>query len=78
LTPPSSDEKRFSRVHQVLTLFKEIRAGKHTKRDPWTEFQLAEGDYDEIERRLQQDEALSGFVKDKIRWVCSTYSGYCY
>ncbi|KAF2806326.1 uncharacterized protein BDZ99DRAFT_573887 [Mytilinidion resinicola] len=54
-------------VHQVIALFEEIRAGRHIKRHPWTEFQLAEGEYDEIERRLERSELL-GYVKDKIRY----------
>ncbi|KAF2004129.1 hypothetical protein P154DRAFT_519687 [Amniculicola lignicola CBS 123094] len=68
LTPPPTDEKPFSQAQRVITLFKAIQAGRHTKQDPWTEFQLAPGDYDEIERRLGRDEALSGYVKDKIQY----------
>ena len=69
LTPPPTDEKQFAQVHRVIALFEEIRAGKHIKRHPWTEFRLVEGDYNEIERQLEQDEVLSGYVKDKIRCV---------
>jgi len=76
LTPPPTVEKQFSHVRPVLRLFTDIRAGSHV-RGPWTEFQLAEGEYDEIERRLEKDKALSGYVKDKIRWVCMTRSGRC-
>ena len=68
LTPPPTDEKPFAQAHRVIALFKEIRAGKHTKRDPWTEFQLSAEEYDEIEGRLRRDEELSGYVNDKIRW----------
>lgn len=67
LTPPPTDEKRFPQVPRVLALFKQIQTGRSTRRDPWTEFQLAEGEYDEVERRLQQDESLWGYAKDKIR-----------
>jgi hypothetical protein len=70
LTPPPTNEKQFVQAHRVVVLFKEIQAGKHIKRHPWTEFQLAEGDYDEIERQIKRDEVLSGYVKDKIRCVC--------
>jgi hypothetical protein len=70
LTPPPTDEKQFVQVHRVLALFEQIRAGRHVKRDSWTEFQLVPGEYDDLERRLKQDEALSGYVEDKIRWVC--------
>jgi len=69
LTPPT-DKKQFAQAHRVIALFREIRAGRHIKRHPWTEFQLAEGEYDEIERQLERDEVLSGYVKDKIRCVC--------
>jgi len=73
LTPPPTHEKQFARVRRVLTLFEAIRDGSHAGKIPWREFQLAEGDYDEIGRRLKQDEALSGYVKDKIRLVYSTH-----
>jgi hypothetical protein len=76
LTPPQTDEKPFAQVHRVIALFKEIRAGKHIKRDPWTEFQLSKGEYDEIQRQLGRDEDLSGYVKDKIRWVYSRHGGH--
>lgn len=67
LTPPPTDEKQFPQVPRVLALFKQIQTGRSTRRGPWTEFQLAEGEYDEVERRLQQDESLWGYAKDKIR-----------
>ncbi|KAH8714047.1 hypothetical protein GQ44DRAFT_752139 [Phaeosphaeriaceae sp. PMI808] len=59
LTPPPTDEKQLAQVH---------------RRHSWTEFQLAEGDYDEIERQLERDEVLSGYVKDKIRYDYSRES----
>ncbi|KAF2473708.1 uncharacterized protein BDR25DRAFT_311908 [Lindgomyces ingoldianus] len=74
LTPPPTDEKLFAHAPRVIALFKEIRAGRHAKREPWTEFQLSAGEYDEIERQLEQDEDLSGYVKDKIRYDYSTES----
>jgi len=55
---------------RVIALSEEIRAGKHIKRHPWTEFQLLEGDYDEIEHQLERDEVLLKYVKDNIRCVC--------
>lgn len=67
LTPPPTEEKRFFQVPRVLRLFTDIRAGKHIYQGPWIEFKLAEGEYNEIERQLRQNEALSGFTKDKIR-----------
>jgi hypothetical protein len=72
LTPPPTDEKPFAQAQRVLTLFKDIQAGRYTKQNPWTEFQLASGEYDVLERQLSREEALSGYVKDKIRCVCSS------
>jgi hypothetical protein len=71
LTPPPTDEKAFTQAPRVIALFKDIEAGKHIKQHPWTEFQLTQGEYDEIERRLKRDEWLWGFVKDKVRYVGS-------
>ena len=71
LTPPPTDEKAFTQAPRVIALFKDIQAGRHIKQHPWTEFQLAREEYDEIERRLRRDESLLGYVKDKIRCVGS-------
>ncbi|KAF2802115.1 uncharacterized protein BDZ99DRAFT_492279 [Mytilinidion resinicola] len=68
LTPPPTNEKAFTQVPRVIALFKDIQAGRHTKQHPWIEFQLARGEYDEIERQLRRDEPLFGYVKDKIRY----------
>ncbi|KAI9768129.1 MAG: hypothetical protein M1839_004186 [Geoglossum umbratile] len=71
LTPPPTDKKAFTQAPRVIALFKLIKAGRHIGQHPWTEFQLTRGEYDEIEHRLEQDECLWGFVKDKIRYVDS-------
>jgi len=71
LTPPPTSKKAFTQASRIIALFKDIQAGRHVKQQPWTEFQLARGEYDEIERRLRQDESLFGFVKDKTRYVIS-------
>jgi hypothetical protein len=71
LTPPPTDEKAFTQAPRLIALFKDIQAGRHIKQHPWTEFQLAREEYDEIERRLRRDESLLGYVKDKIRFVSS-------
>ncbi|MCJ1386747.1 hypothetical protein MMC17_009873 [Xylographa soralifera] len=68
LTPPSTDEKAFIQAHRVITLFKDIKAGRHVGQHSWTCFRLAPGEYDEIERQIRQDESLFGFAKDKIRY----------
>jgi hypothetical protein len=71
LTPPPTDEKAFTQAPRVIALFKDIKARRHIKQHPWIEFQLARGEYDEIERQLSRDEFLFGYVKDKIRCVDS-------
>jgi hypothetical protein len=67
LTPPSTAKKPFAEAHRVVALFKQIRAGTNAERDARTEFQLADGEYDQIESTLQQDDVLSGYVDEKIR-----------
>ena len=74
LTPPPTDEKPFTQAHRVVALFKDIRAGKHTKQDLWRMFQLASGEYREIQRELDQDEPLAQYVKSKIRYAGSSPS----
>jgi hypothetical protein len=69
LTPPPTDEKTFTQASRVIAHFKDIQAGRHTRHDPWTLFQLSEREYEVIEYRLKQDESLFGYVKDKIRCV---------
>lgn len=70
-TPPRTDEKAFTQAPRVIALFKDIEAGRLIKHPSWTVFQLARGEYDEIERRIAQDKVLCGYVKDKIRCVTS-------
>ncbi|KAH0558348.1 hypothetical protein GP486_004996 [Trichoglossum hirsutum] len=65
---PSPTDKVFTQAPRVIALFRLIKSGRHVGLHPWTEFQLARGEYSEIERRLEQDECLWGFVKDKIRY----------
>jgi hypothetical protein len=78
LTPPPTDEKPFAQAQRVIALFEAIRAGKHIKRHPWTEFQLAPGDYDEIERQLSRDEVLSGYVVSALQtqWAWRLTTGF--
>jgi hypothetical protein len=67
LTPPLTDKRPSAGALRVIALFRQIQAGRNTKQGTWIEFQLAQGEYDEIESTLWQDDVLSGFVKDKIR-----------
>ncbi|KAF2268619.1 hypothetical protein CC78DRAFT_609331 [Lojkania enalia] len=72
LTPPLNDGKPSTQAPQTITLFKDIEAGRLIKQPSRTVFQLAPGEYYEIERRIVQDEVLYGYVKDKI---CARYPG---
>ena len=67
LTPPPTDKKHFTEAPRVIAHFRHIQAGRDTGGEPWKEFQLVQGEYDQIERTLQQDDVLSGYVDDKIR-----------
>lgn len=69
LTPPLTDKKAFTQAPRVIALFRPIQAGRDTGGEPWKEFQLVPGEYDQIERTLQQDDELSGYVNNKIRLV---------
>jgi hypothetical protein len=66
LTPPSTAKKPFAGARRVIALFKQIHAGSDAERDSRTEFQLADGEYNQIESTLQQDDLLSGYVDEKI------------
>ena len=67
LTPPSTDKKPLGAPLRVIALFRQIQEGRSSEQGTWIEFQLARGDYKEIESTLQQDDVLGGYVKDKIR-----------
>lgn len=71
LTPPSTDKKAFTQVSQVIALFKNWEARGDIEKCSWVVFQLAKGDYREIERQLGHDEDLLRFVNNKIRFVLS-------
>lgn len=71
LTPPSTDEKTSKQISQVIKLFKAREAGQNIEEHPWTEFQLTQGDYQEIECQIGQDKELLGYVRNKIRCVFS-------
>lgn len=71
LTPPPTDKKPFAQARQAIALFRARQAGSHTTQDSWIELKLAPREYAEVERLVSLDEALSGLVEDKIRYVCS-------
>ncbi|KAI9695105.1 MAG: hypothetical protein M1820_008909 [Bogoriella megaspora] len=66
LTPPSTDKEPWWEGRRVIALFRQIQAGRNSKQGTWIEFQLAQGEYEEIESKIQQDDVLEGYVKDKI------------
>ncbi|KAF2726979.1 hypothetical protein EJ04DRAFT_539181 [Polyplosphaeria fusca] len=68
LTPPPTDEIPFPQARRIVSLFKSIQDGRYSQKQSWSEFQLVPGEYDEIERQLERDEALSGYIQDKIRY----------
>ncbi|CAE7205668.1 FabG [Pyrenophora teres f. teres] len=68
LTPPHTNERPFTQAPRVIALFQEIRAGQHFDCQPWIEFLLVPGEVDEVQRLLERDEDLLGFVEDKIRY----------
>jgi hypothetical protein len=53
-------------TRRLIALCSDRQAGRHTEQDSWIELQLAPGEYAEIGRLLSLDEALAGFIKDKI------------
>jgi hypothetical protein len=67
LTPPLTVRKTSAEALRVIALFRQIQAAKNINQDTWIEFQLAQGEYDQIQSTLQQDSGLLGFVKDKIK-----------
>lgn len=69
LTPPPPDGKTFTQAPRVLKLFKDRAAGRSIKQHPWTEFQLAPGEYEEILHQVSRDAFLDWYVQEKIRYV---------
>ncbi|KAL5403793.1 hypothetical protein PMIN04_012741 [Paraphaeosphaeria minitans] len=66
-TPPPT-EKPYVQAHRVVALILRNEAGELRVQEPLTEFQLAPGEFAEIERLLGQNETLQGYTKDKIRY----------
>lgn len=69
LTPPPTGKKPFATAPRVIAFLRLIQAGRNTEQGTLIEFQLAQGEYNKIERALQEDDVLAGYVKDKIRQV---------
>lgn len=79
-TPPSSvsehsspqSDKEQSQVTRILSLFQQIYSGRcRADLDLWNRFQLQRGEFEEIQRKLQKNESLLGFVLNQIRCVCT-------
>jgi len=67
-TPPATDE-RFPQAERILEHFKDIQNGQRRLcgKQTWIQFWLADGEFDELVRRLEGNPDLNGYVKDKIR-----------
>ncbi|KAL5399739.1 hypothetical protein PMIN02_000443 [Paraphaeosphaeria minitans] len=78
LTPPLTDKKPFTEAPRIIALFRRAQAGIYAEQEPWNEFILATGEYDQIERTLLQDAKLSGYVRStrstEIRFAASAPS----
>ncbi|KAL5117542.1 hypothetical protein ACEQ8H_004572 [Pleosporales sp. CAS-2024a] len=68
LTPPTTEDK-FPQAERILALFKDIQSGcrRLCGEQEYIQFQLVDGEFDEILRRLEGDPDLEGYVNDKIR-----------
>jgi hypothetical protein len=67
LTPPDSRTKSSERVEKILHLLKERKSGRFSSIPAWQTFKLHIDEYIELLDYLQKDEALWGFVEDKVR-----------
>ena len=54
---------------RIIAIFRNLKEGKNIEYDPWTTFQLREGEFDEIERQIERDESLWAYLQDKGRFV---------
>lgn len=72
-TPPSTsreDDKAESiHIRTIVQAFKQHRSGKLSVDDTpkWKRFTLSPNEYEQLERVLQSDESLWGYVHDKVR-----------
>ncbi|PVH90908.1 hypothetical protein DM02DRAFT_577520 [Periconia macrospinosa] len=68
-TPPAT-EGRFPQAERILTNLRDTQRGHPKLRGKhWCiQFSLADGEFDEIVRRLEGDPDLNRYVKDKIRY----------
>lgn len=55
------------RVQRILKFIKLRKAGVPIAEVPWQAYQLANREFDELQRWLKQDEELWGYVEDKVR-----------
>jgi hypothetical protein len=66
---PLPHEPESSKTSHIVKIFKDIQEGKDTGLSPWSTYQLAPGEYEEIERQIDCDPSLRGYVDDKLRCV---------
>lgn len=69
VTPPLTDERPFPQAARVLRLFRSRKDGRPVTDKPWLRLQLVPGEYEEIQRRTEQNESLQSYVEDKIRYT---------
>ena len=66
-TPPlTADAKISGRVAAILRVFEGCRNG-HPPSEPWTEHELSSEEYEVLQRRLEDDLKLWGYVHNSVR-----------
>src|SRR5690606_1069295 len=69
-TPPATDEG-FAQAKSILAHLEDLQSGLRTlcAEQTWIQFQLVEGEFDELLRCLERDPGLNSYVHDKIRYA---------
>ncbi|CZT48682.1 uncharacterized protein RSE6_09421 [Rhynchosporium secalis] len=67
-TPPlTTDAKISGRVAAILRVFEGCKNG-YPPSEPWTEYKLSSEEHEDLQRRLEDDVELWGYVHDKVRY----------
>lgn len=68
-SPPASPKRaRLSPVDRLLGLLHLRRAGRVPLLSDWRSFRLSPFEFEHLNRRIEDDEALGAFYKAKVRW----------
>ena len=67
-TPSENLEEHYPQASRIIELCKSFQAGTYGEQPPWNHFDLKPGEYEEIQRRINSDEYLWGWVNDKLRY----------